>query len=85
MSTPRIAAGNNYRCFVVVLRALAAAVRLTGGPPEHAQDLDAEYLRKLEPDRMVAYYRKRWAADNRGAVGRLGRRRQNPEGNIAGH
>src|SRR6478672_13862783 len=36
-----------------------SAVRLTGGPLKHAQDLDAEYLLKLEPDRMMAYYRKR--------------------------
>ena len=36
-----------------------SAVRLTGGPLKHAQDLDAEYLLKLEPDRMLAYYRKR--------------------------
>src|ERR671920_2621342 len=35
------------------------AVRLTGGPLKRAQDLDAEYLLKLEPDRMLAYYRKR--------------------------
>jgi hypothetical protein len=31
-----------------------SAVRLTGGPLKHAQDLDAEYLLKLEPDRMLA-------------------------------
>jgi DUF1680 family protein len=36
-----------------------SAVRLTGGPLKHAQDLDAEYLLKLEPDRMLAYYRQR--------------------------
>jgi hypothetical protein len=36
-----------------------SAVRLTGGPLKHAQDLDREYLLKLEPDRMLAYYRKR--------------------------
>src|SRR5690349_4914612 len=36
-----------------------AAVRLTGGPLKHAQELDAEYLLKLEPDRMLAFYRKR--------------------------
>jgi DUF1680 family protein len=36
-----------------------AAVRLTGGPLKHAQDLDADYLLKLEPDRMMAFYRKR--------------------------
>jgi DUF1680 family protein len=34
-------------------------VRLTGGPLKQAQDLDAAYLLKLEPDRMMAYYRKR--------------------------
>lgn len=36
-----------------------AAVRLTGGPLKHAQDLDAKYLLALEPDRMLAYYRER--------------------------
>lgn len=36
-----------------------SAVRLTGGPLKHAQDLDAAYLLKLEPDRMLAYFRKR--------------------------
>src|SRR5262245_11850285 len=35
------------------------AVRLTGGPLKHAQDLDADYLLKLEPDRMLAFYRER--------------------------
>jgi DUF1680 family protein len=35
------------------------AVRLTGGPLKHAQDLDADYLLKLEPDRMMAGYRLR--------------------------
>src|SRR6266705_2290984 len=35
------------------------AVRLTGGPLKRAQDLDAEYLLKLEPDRMMAGYRLR--------------------------
>src|SRR5262245_16565357 len=34
-------------------------VRITGGPLKHAQDLDAQYLLELEPDRMLAYYRKR--------------------------
>ena len=34
-------------------------VRLTGGPLKHAQDLDAEYLLKLEPDRMLFYLRER--------------------------
>lgn len=36
-----------------------SAVRLTGGPLKHAQDLDREYLLKLEPDRMLAFYRER--------------------------
>ncbi len=35
------------------------AVRLTGGPLKQAQDLDVAYLLQLEPDRMLAYYRKR--------------------------
>ncbi len=34
-------------------------VRLTGGPLKRAQDLDAEYLLKLEPDKMMAGYRLR--------------------------
>ncbi|MBN8460919.1 MAG: glycoside hydrolase family 127 protein [Verrucomicrobia bacterium] len=36
-----------------------AAVRLTGGPLKHAQDLDASYLLGLETDRLVAGYRIR--------------------------
>jgi uncharacterized protein len=35
------------------------AVRLTGGPLKHAQDITAKYLLELEPDRMMAGYRKR--------------------------
>src|SRR5262245_52786811 len=35
------------------------AVRLTGGPLKRAQDLDIDYLLKLEPDRMMAGYRLR--------------------------
>ena len=35
------------------------AVRLTGGPLKHAQELDQAYLLELEPDRMLAYYRER--------------------------
>ncbi|WLT30954.1 glycoside hydrolase family 127 protein [Geothrix sp. PMB-07] len=35
------------------------SVRLTGGPLKHAQDLDAVYLLSLEPDRMLANFRKR--------------------------
>ncbi len=36
-----------------------SAVRLTGGPLKHAQELDAKYLLELEPDRMMAGYRIR--------------------------
>lgn len=35
------------------------AVRLTGGPLRHAQDLNATYLLGLEPDRMLAFYHRR--------------------------
>ena len=60
-----------------------SAVRLTGGPLKRAQDLDAEYLLKLEPDRMLAYYRKRaglqpkaqgypgWDGDGRNLTGHI--------------
>jgi DUF1680 family protein len=59
------------------------SVRLTGGPLKHAQDLDAEYLLKLEPDRMLAFYRKRagleakaepyggWDGDGRNLTGHI--------------
>ncbi len=36
-----------------------SAVRLTGGPLKHAQDLDGDYLLKLEPDRMLFHLRRR--------------------------
>lgn len=35
------------------------SVRLIGGPLKHAQDLNAQYLLALEPDRMLAGYRIR--------------------------
>jgi hypothetical protein len=35
------------------------AVRLLDGPFKHAQDLDADYLLRLEPDRLLAPYRLR--------------------------
>lgn len=61
-----------------------SAVRLTGGPLKHAQQLDADYLLKLEPDRMMAFYRKRaglepkaepyggWDGDGRNLTGHIG-------------
>src|SRR5215813_5886321 len=60
-----------------------SAVRLTGGPLKLAQDLDIDYLLKLEPDRMMAYYRKRaglapkapgyggWDGDGRNLTGHI--------------
>ena len=63
-----------------------SAVRLTGGPLKRAQDLDAQYLLKLEPDRMLAYYRKRAGlepkAEGYGGWDGDGR---NLTGHIAGH
>ena len=61
-------------------------VRLTGGPLKHAQDLDARYLLRLEPDRMLAYYRERAGlkpkAEPYGGWDGGGR---NLTGHIAGH
>lgn len=63
-----------------------SAVRLTGGPLKRAQDLNAEYLLKLEPDRMLAYYRKQAGLKPRaqGLTGWDGDGR-NLTGHIAGH
>src|SRR5215831_3156740 len=36
-----------------------ADVRLTGGPLKHAEDLDAEYLLKLDPDKMLYFLQLR--------------------------
>ena len=61
-------------------------VRLTGGPLKHAQDLNINYLLKLEPDRMLAYYRKRAGLQPKaeGYTGWDGDGR-NLTGHIAGH
>jgi hypothetical protein len=61
-----------------------SAVRLTGGPLLHAQELDSAYLLQLEPDRMLYYLRKRaglepkaragyggWDADGRHLTGHI--------------
>ena len=63
-----------------------SAVRVTGGPLKRAQDLNAEYLLKLEPDRMLAYYRKRAGLEPKaqGLTGWDGDGR-NLTGHIAGH
>jgi DUF1680 family protein len=61
-------------------------VRLTGGPLLHAQQLDRDYLLKLEPDRMLALYRKvaglQPKAEPYGGWDGPGR---NLSGHIAGH
>jgi len=64
-----------------------SAVRLTGGPLKHAQDLDADYLLKLEPDRMLFYLRQRAGLEpraQRGYGGWDGGGRQ-LTGHICGH
>ena len=63
-----------------------SSVRITGGPLKHAQDLNAAYLLKLEPDRMLAYYRKRAGLEPKaqGYPGWDGDGR-NLTGHIAGH
>ncbi|MCW3055964.1 MAG: hypothetical protein JWN14_5134 [Chthonomonadales bacterium] len=63
-----------------------SAVRLTGGPLKQAQDLDAAYLLKLEPDRMMAYYRKRAGLTPKAAgYGGWDGDGKNLTGHIAGH
>ncbi len=63
-----------------------SAVRLTGGPLKRAQELDADYLLKLEPDRMLAYYRERAGLPQKAQpyAGWDGDKR-NLTGHIAGH
>src|ERR1051326_9146027 len=63
-----------------------SAVRLTGGPLKHAQDLDAAYLLKLEPDRMLAYFRKRAGVEPKAQpYGGWDGDAKNLTGHIAGH
>jgi DUF1680 family protein len=62
------------------------AVRLTGGPLKRAQDLDAQYLLALEPDRMLSFYRTRAGLEKKAEPygGWDGEGRQ-LTGHIAGH
>ncbi len=61
-------------------------VRLTGGPLKHAQDLDAQYLLKLDPDRMLSYYRQRAGLEPKAkAYGGWDGGGRNLTGHIAGH
>ena len=63
-----------------------SAVRLTGGPLKHAQELDAKYLLALEPDRMMAYFRKRAGLKPKAAgYGGWDGDGRNLTGHIAGH
>lgn len=63
-----------------------SAVRLTGGPLKTAQDLDADYLLKLEPDRMMAFYRIRAGLQPKAeAYGGWDGDGRNLTGHIAGH
>lgn len=43
-------------------------VRLLEGPFKHAQETDAEYLLSLEPDRLLAWFRKEAGLEPKGAV-----------------
>lgn len=62
------------------------SVRLTGGPLKHAQDLDAQYLLELEPDRMLAYYRERAGLEPKAEpYGGWDGGGRNLTGHIAGH
>src|SRR5260370_14885349 len=62
------------------------AVRLTGGPLKHAQDLDIDYLVAVEPDRMMAYYRKRAGLEAKApGYGGWDGDGRNLTGHIAGH
>lgn len=61
-------------------------VRVTGGPLKRPPELDAEYLLKLEPDRMMAYYRKRAGlAPKAAGYGGWDGDGKNLTGHIAGH
>src|SRR5437016_5643252 len=63
-----------------------SAVRLTGGPLKQAQELDADYLLKLEPDRMLAYFRKRADLEPKAKpYGGWDGDAKNLTGHIAGH
>src|SRR5665213_2721659 len=63
-----------------------SAVRLTGGPLKKAQDLDAQYLLDLQPERMLAFLRQRAGLDPKaqGYGGWDGPGRE-LTGHIAGH
>src|SRR5262245_57463089 len=64
-----------------------ADVRLTGGPLKRAEDLDAEYLLKLDPDRMLYFLRVRAGLEPKAKSGYGGWDGDGRQltGHIAGH
>lgn len=61
-------------------------VRLAGGPLKQAQDKDADYLLKLEPERMLVYYRRQAGLESKAAAyGGWDGGGRNLTGHIAGH
>jgi len=64
-----------------------ADVRLTGGPLKHAEDLDAAYLLKLDPDRMLYFFRVRAGLEPKAQSGYGGWDGDGRQltGHIAGH
>jgi DUF1680 family protein len=61
-------------------------VRLTAGPLKEAQDKNAEYLLQLEPDRMLAYLRKRAGLEPKAqGYGGWDGEGRNLTGHICGH
>ena len=64
-----------------------SAVRLTGGPLQHAQEMDAKYLLELQPDRMFYYLRLRAGLTNKtdGGYGGWDGAGRQLTGHIAGH
>ena len=61
-------------------------VRLTGGPLKAAQEADAAYLLKLEPDRMLAFLRQRAGLKPKAeGYGGWDGPKRNLTGHIAGH
>jgi DUF1680 family protein len=63
-----------------------SAVRLTGGPLKQAQDADIKYLLSLEPDRMMAFFRKRAGLEAKAQpYGGWDGDGKNLTGHIAGH
>src|SRR5262245_32172512 len=64
-----------------------ADVRLTSGPLKHAEDLDGQYLLKLDPDRMLYFFRVRAGLEPKAQSGYGGWDGDGRQltGHIAGH